>query len=184
MLLSLHMISRAGNLKDASDRLIHPDEDWDQEAEAVPLCQLLKQKSLSGSCLGTGERVNHGSSRCPSSQQLAHPSGIVDRLTPVAVIEEQQNLANRTPRLPGQGLDPLDQSVIVVIEIIAFLVGAIPIRGVAGVKAHVHPWTGLNQTARIEARQAEFLRCVTRDEELTAALRRDYTQAPLSEPDR
>jgi uncharacterized peroxidase-related enzyme len=31
---------------------------------------------------------------------------------------------------------------------------------------------------------AEFLRCVTLDEELAAALRRDYTQAPLSEADR
>jgi uncharacterized peroxidase-related enzyme len=31
---------------------------------------------------------------------------------------------------------------------------------------------------------AEFLRRVSLDEELTAALRRDYTQAPLSEQDR
>jgi uncharacterized peroxidase-related enzyme len=31
---------------------------------------------------------------------------------------------------------------------------------------------------------AEFLRCVTLDEELAAALRRDYTQAPLSDQDR
>jgi len=31
---------------------------------------------------------------------------------------------------------------------------------------------------------AEFLRRVTLDEELTAALRRDYTQAPLSAADR
>jgi uncharacterized peroxidase-related enzyme len=31
---------------------------------------------------------------------------------------------------------------------------------------------------------AEFLRCVSLDEELAAALRRDYTQAPLSDADR
>jgi uncharacterized peroxidase-related enzyme len=31
---------------------------------------------------------------------------------------------------------------------------------------------------------AEFLRCVTLDEELAAALRRDYTQADLSAADR
>ena len=31
---------------------------------------------------------------------------------------------------------------------------------------------------------AEFLRCVTLDEGLAAALRRDYTQAPLDEADR
>ena len=31
---------------------------------------------------------------------------------------------------------------------------------------------------------AEFLRCVTLDEELAAALRRDYTTAPLSDADR
>jgi uncharacterized peroxidase-related enzyme len=31
---------------------------------------------------------------------------------------------------------------------------------------------------------AEFLRCVTLDEELAAALRRDYRQAALSEPER
>lgn len=31
---------------------------------------------------------------------------------------------------------------------------------------------------------SEFLRRVALDEELAAALRRDYTQAPLSEPDR
>ena len=31
---------------------------------------------------------------------------------------------------------------------------------------------------------AEFLRLVSLDEELAAALRRDHTQAPLSEPDR
>ena len=31
---------------------------------------------------------------------------------------------------------------------------------------------------------AEFLRCVTLDEELAAALRRDHTTAPMSEADR